>query len=127
MERFVSLYNQYEAKRIETSALGSQILGDENLFKQIARELAPELFEKQANDKERYTYLNKLIDKYQHNSAIPKLPGAQFGGAHQTASLIGAGLIEHANEKLYKAVRKVLDKRRAQRNALKKLRKQNKK
>ena len=85
MERFSSLYNQYEAKRIETSALGSQILGDEDLFKEMVRELVPELFEKQPNDRLRYTYLNKLIDKYQHNSAIPKLPGAQFGGGHGTA------------------------------------------
>lgn len=125
MDRFNQLKTQYENQARELRILFESILDDGELFDDIMKEHLPDLFEVHEDPKQEYTYLNKIIKKYESPMSY-KFPGARFGGHHPIAQSIGGSLIDHVNEKYVARVSQILGQRRARRNALKKIRKQNK-
>lgn len=122
----MDLYNQkiaeYNIKRQELVRIHQGIIECYPMYNSMARELCPDLFEVPTNETAEYTWLNKMIKKYETD--VPKLPGAFFPG---NGTLDGfrsvCSIVDEANIELYKHVQRIVDRYRKRRSELKKARK----
>ena len=116
----IEKFQEHKAKIAEMkaaiSSYLSSIAGDGEYISRLAEEAYPQFYETQSDEKKEYTYLNKLLNKYPTQYAIPNSYNGEVdnGLTHSEASILyfrGDGVIRDDLFRVRKEVWKLVAKR----------------
>lgn len=117
MDMYKQKIEEYELKKKQLDSLSNNILECPQMYKGLARELCPDLFEVKTNEDEELVWLTAMVEKYGQPANFPMLPGTKISG------FIAHEIRDKANLVFFKHIQRIVDRCNKRKNELKKARK----